>query len=309
MLGGVGVARSESQEEGVARVDTAKAVDNYVLDDCPVDTGGGECAAVGVVDEDVAETEVAEDSACDGAELDTVGTAAADAVLHKDVLGEAVFAVALEAEGIVGSIVVAVAYDDIATVDYVHTVVVPVAFAVYGLVFYQYVAALVVLLVPAGRVAQGNATDGDVVALAEVYVFGAVSFVGAVVFEGVLYQSEVYEVDGVVGHFPATAVDGALSGDGDVVLLDGEEEGCPAAVGVFDVVERVERAKEDGTAVEMQGDPAFEIEGSRHIFPCGDGEGLYGTFTAIACRSAVDSSLKRTGVEGLSVADCSEISC
>ena len=82
LLGGVGVARSESQEEGVARVDTAKAVDNYVLDDCPVDTGGGECAAVGVVDEDVAETEVAENATCNGAELDTVGTAAADAVLH-----------------------------------------------------------------------------------------------------------------------------------------------------------------------------------------------------------------------------------
>ena len=101
-------------------------------------------------------------------------------------------------------------------------------------------AALVVLLVPAGRVAEGDAADGDVVALAEVDVLGAVCLIGTVVFEGVLYQTEVYEVDGVVGHFPTTTVDGALSGDGDVVLLDGEEEGCPAAVGVFDVVEGVE---------------------------------------------------------------------
>ena len=144
-------------------------------------------------------------------------------------------------------------------------------------------AALVVLLVPAGGVAQGDATDGDVVALAEVDVLGAVGLVGAVVFEGVLYQTEVYEADGIIGHFPTTAVDGTLSGDGDVVLLDGEEEGCPAAVGVFDVVEWVERAEEDGPAVEMEVDPAFEIEGSRHIFPGGDGEGLDGAFTAIAC--------------------------
>ena len=251
LLGGVGVARSEPQEEGVARVDAAEAVDNNVLYDSPVDTGGGESAAVGVVDEYVVETEVAEDAAGDGAELDTVGTAAADAVLHKDVLGEAVFAVALEAEGIVGSIVVAVAYDDITAVHDVHTVVVPVAFAVHGLVFYQKMSALVVLLVPTGWIAEGDATDGDIVALAEVDILGTVGFVGAVVFEGVLYQTEVYEVDGVVGHLPAAAVDGAFAGDGDVVLLDGKEEGCPAAVRVFDVVEGVERAEKGGTAVEM----------------------------------------------------------
>ena len=232
--------RRLSTTTGVARIDAAEAVDDDVVDDCPVNTGDGEGAAVGVVDEDVAETEVTENAAGDGAELDAVGTAAASAVLHEDVLGEPLFAVALEAEGIVGSIVVAVTYHYVATVHYVHTVVVPVAFAVHRLVFYQYMAALVVLLVPAGRVAEGDAAEGDVVALAEVDVFGAVGLVGAVVFEGVLYQTEVYEVDGVVGHFPATTVDGALSGDGDVVLFDGEEEGRPTAVGVFDIVEGVE---------------------------------------------------------------------
>ena len=112
-------------------------------------------------------------------------------------------------------------------------------------------SALVVLLVPTGWIAEGDATDGDIVALAEVDILGTVGFVGAVVFEGVLYQTEVYEVDGVVGHLPAAAVDGAFAGDGDVVLLDGKEEGCPAAVRVFDVVEGVERAEKGGTAVEM----------------------------------------------------------
>ena len=165
-------------------------------------------------------------------------------------------------------------------------------------------AALVVLLVPAGGVAQGDATYGDILALAEVDVLGAVCLIGTVVFEGVLYQTEVYEADGIIGHFPTTAVDGALPGDGDVVLFDGEEEGCPAAIGVFDVVEGVERAKDDGTAVEVEVDPAFEIKGSRHIFPCGDGEGLDGAFTAIAGRSAVDGGLQRAGVEGLAVAYC-----
>ena len=136
-MGGIGVARGQSQEEWVARIDAAEAVDDDVVDDCPVDTGDGEGAAVGVVDEHVAETEMTENAAGDGAELDAVGTAAASAVLHKDVLGETVFAVALEAESIVGSIVVAVAYHYVATVHYVHTVVVPVAFAVHRLVLYQ----------------------------------------------------------------------------------------------------------------------------------------------------------------------------
>ena len=122
-------------------------------------------------------------------------------------------------------------------------------------------------------------------------VFGSVCLIGTVVFERVLNNTGMDEADSVVGHFPTTAVDGALPGDGDVVLFDGKEEGSPAAIGVFDVVEGVERAEDDGTAVEVEGHSAFEIEAPRHILSCGEKQRLESPSAAVALRGAVDCCL------------------
>ena len=88
LVGAVGwkVAGGKAQEEGIARVDAAQTVHHHVFDNGPVNAGDGESAAVGVVNEDVAEAEVAEGAAGHGAELDAVGTAAACAVLDKHIL-------------------------------------------------------------------------------------------------------------------------------------------------------------------------------------------------------------------------------
>ena len=86
------------------------------------------------------------------------------------------------------------------------------------------------------------------------------------------------------------------------MLFDGKEEGCPAAVGVFDVVEGIERAEKGGAAVDMEVDTTFEIEGAGHVFTCGEEDGLDGAFAAIACRSAVDGCLDGVGVECLAIA-------
>ena len=151
MSGGL-VARGETEEDGIAGVDAAEAVDGHVLDDSPVDTGNGDGAAVGVVDEDVAETEVSERTPCDGAKLDAVGTAAPDAVLNQYVFRHALRAMAFETVGIVGGIDVAVSHHHIAAVDNVQAVIVPITFGVDIDAFDKEVFALVILLAPGGRV-------------------------------------------------------------------------------------------------------------------------------------------------------------
>ena len=48
--------------------------------------------------------------------------------------------------------------------------------------------ALVICLVPAGRILQGNARDGNSVALAEIDVLGTVDFTGTVELESVSFE-------------------------------------------------------------------------------------------------------------------------
>ena len=99
------------------------------------------------------------------------------------------------------------------------------------------------------------------------------------------------EADGVVGHFPASAVDSAATGNSYVMLSHGKEEGSPAAIRVFDVVKRIERAKDDGTTVEVEGHSAFEIEAPRHIQSCGEEQRLESPSAVVALRGAVDCCL------------------
>ena len=66
-------AFGETQEEGIARVGGAEAVNLYVFHRSTVDAGNGDGAAVGVAQHDVAEAEVAELAARHSAELDAVG--------------------------------------------------------------------------------------------------------------------------------------------------------------------------------------------------------------------------------------------
>ena len=88
----------------------------------------------------------------------------------------------------------------------------------------QQVAALVVLLVPAGRILQRDAADGHILAFAEVDVLRTVLPGRAVVFQRVLDLAFVDEAHHIVGHLDAPAVDDTLAGDGHIMLLDGEDE-------------------------------------------------------------------------------------
>ena len=121
----VGVALRKAEENRVAGVVAAQAVDVDVLQYAAIHAGDGDRAAVGVKDGDVLEAEIAEHASGHGAELDAVGAAAPGAVLHHHIFAHAVLAVALEAEHIVGGIHVAVAYDHILAVHNVDAVVVP----------------------------------------------------------------------------------------------------------------------------------------------------------------------------------------
>ena len=236
-----------------------QTVHHHVLYRGTVDAGNGDGTAIGVADGDIGEAEVAELAPCHGAELDAVGRRAARAVLYHHILADAVHAVALKAERIVRRIHNAVAYDHIAAVHYVHPVVVPVCLAIHGLVFNQQMAALVVLLVPAGGIAQGDAADGDILALAEMDILRSVGFARSVILQRVLHQPHVDVFHQLVGHFPAASVYGASTGDGNVVLPHGKEQGRPPAVRVLHVVEGIERPQQCGPFVQVQRHATFQI--------------------------------------------------
>lgn len=300
-------ALGKTEEDGVARIGGAKTVDNNVVDCAAINRGYGNGGAVGVEERDVMKEEVAEGSTCHGAEFDAIGRGATRAVLDKYILGETSWTVAFEAENIVGGIHVAIAYNYVLTIDKIYSVVVPVAFAVDSLVFDDEVAALVILLVPTSRVAEGDAADEDVFAFAEVDVLGAVGLVGAVVFERVVDNTEVDKVYHVVGHLPPAPVDSALAGDGNVVLTNGEDKGSPADSGVLDVVEGIGGAKQDGAAVEIERHTALEVQGATDEGALG----YYNAYLLIAqgedVVSTVDGSLDACGVEGAGIATSTKV--
>ena len=198
-----------------------------------------------------------------------------------------------EAEHVVGGIEERVFDHHAVAVDDVDAVVVPVRVRLHVDVVHIDVLALVVGLVPAGRVTQRDAGDRDVRALAEVDVFRAVRLVGAVQFQRVFINAALDVLYHVVGGFETLAVDGTLAGDADVLLFHGEHHGHPAYIRVFHVVERVGRAEQHGAALEVQRHVAFQVDRAGEVLAGAEDEA-----SAAAFVHRVDRALDRTRVQG-----------
>ena len=125
----------------------------------------------------------------------------------------------------------AVADNHVGAVHDVNAVVVPVALGVYGDTLHQDAAALVVLLVPAGRIAQGDVLDGDAFAAEEMQVFRALAFLQAVQLEGILNEAQVAVIHALGGYQEAPAIDFAATGDADVFLANRKDQGGPFGIG------------------------------------------------------------------------------
>ena len=210
--------------------------------------------------------------------------------------------VGLEAEHVVGSVDGAVAYHHSVAVYDVYAVVVPVRLAVYGDALDQQVAALVVGLVPAGGVAQGDAFDYHVVALTEIDVLRAVTLIGAAVAQRIVVESAVDDIHLVVGGLCALSVDGALATDGDVLLSEGKDERLPVDHGTLVIVPGIGRAQQFGAVFKHQRDIRLQIDGARKV----TARRKHQVAASVAAH-VVDGMLDDVGVERYAVGFGSEV--
>ena len=297
-----GVAGTGADEDGVAGVQAAQAVNLHVFNLGAVHGGDGDGRTVGVHDGHVPEAEVLELTAGVGTELDAVGAAAAAAVLHQDVLGDTVLGVALEAVHVVGGVEVAVADDDVGAVHDVNAVIVPVALGIYGHTLHQDAAALVVLLVPAGRILQGDVLDSNVFTAEEMQVFRAFAFLQAVQLEGILNEAQVAVIHALGGYQEAPAIDFAAAGDADVLLSHRKDQGGPFGVGILHIVPGVQGTQETGAFLDVQGDIVLEVDGAGDEISSAQDEPA-----AAVGGDVVDGSLEHGRVQAFTIGFCTEI--
>ncbi len=140
------------------------------------------------------------------------------------ILADRLFIVRFQADTIIGRVDVAIGHFKIVAVDDIHAVVVPVRLAVDYKLPDDYVLALVVLLIPAGRVLQGYALDPNVPAAPEVNVLWPDALARAVISQRVFYQPFVNQVHQIVRHNETLSVDHTpFTGYSDVFLLEGKD--------------------------------------------------------------------------------------
>ena len=151
--------------------------------------------------------------------------------------------VGLEAEHVVGSVDGAVAYHHSVAVYDVYAVVVPVRLAVYGDALDQQVAALVVGLVPAGGVAQGDAFDYHVVALTEIDVLRTVRLIRTAQFQWIFVDTPLDIVHHIVGCSKTTPVNRPFPRYTNILLLNCENHRHPTNIRIFFVIPRIGRSQ------------------------------------------------------------------
>ena len=234
------MTRSGTEENRVAGVDAPDAVDHDIFDLGSVNGSDGNGAAIGVEYGYILEPEVLELTSGVGAELDSVGAGTADAVLDEDILADTILAVALEAVHIVSGIEIAVPDYHVATVHDIDSVVVPVGLGIDRNSVDEDVPALVVLLVPATRILQGDILDGYSGTLVEVDILRTLLLYHTVVGKFVLHQSEVDEIRITDSDVEAAAVDHSAAAYSDILLADRKYQGGPLGIRIPHIVERIQ---------------------------------------------------------------------
>ena len=204
--------------------------------------------------------------------------------------------VGLEAEHVVGSVNVGVAYHHTVAVYYVYAVVVPVSLAVNSNPVDQQVTALVVRLVPAGRVAQGDTLNADVLALTEVDVHRAVALVGTAIAQRVVVQAAVNDVYLVIGGLRALPVDGSLTLNAYVVLAYGKDERLPVDDGVLVVVPGIGRAQQFGAILQLERHTRLDVDSAGKVSARGEHHGAATLSTDVIYGMLYDIGVKRGSV-------------
>jgi len=102
------------------------------------------------------------------------------------VLADRLLVMRLQADAVIGGVNIAIGDFKIVAIDNIHSVVIPVGLAVDDQFPNDYVPALVILLVPAGWVFQGDALNPNILAAPEINVLRPNTLPGSVVAQGVL---------------------------------------------------------------------------------------------------------------------------
>ena len=93
-------------------------------------------------------------------------------------------------------------------------------------------------------------------------VFGALGFLQAIQFEGIVNQAEMAIIYSLCGNQESAAVDLALSGDAYVLLLDAEDERGPVRIGITHIVPGVEGTQQARALFDMEGDIVLDVDGA-----------------------------------------------
>ena len=298
------MTRSGTEENRVAGVDAPDAVDHDIFDLGSVNGSDGNGAAIGVEYGYILEPEVLELTSGVGSELDSVGAGTADAVLDEDILADTILAVALEAVYIVSGIEIAIPDYHVAAVHYIDSVVVPVGLGIDRDSVDEDVPALVVLLVPATRILQGDILDGYSGTLVEVDVLRTLLLYHTVVGKFVLHQSEVDEIRITDSDVEAAAVDHSAAAYSDILLADRKYQGGPLGIRIPHIVERIQGTEYCGISVDAEQHIALEIEGTAHVVSL-----VKDQTSAAMGGHEIDGRLDAGGVQRYAVRHCAEITC
>src|SRR4030042_7031459 len=154
-----------------------------------------------------------------------------------------------QANTVICSVKIGICDNDAVAINYIHSVIVPIRFTVDTYTINNNIPALFVLLVPATRILQDNSPDCNITASEEIYVLRTYSLPRAVIPERIAYHTFMYKIDKVTGYLESPAVNYTFTGDPDILLVKGKDQGSPVVIHL--IVKGIYRTDKDSPFLEL----------------------------------------------------------
>src|SRR5574344_2485392 len=171
-------------------MDTPKSINLNILNMSTIHACHCKCTTISIENQHVLEAEMLERTQSESTELDAIGTASANAILHQYILAYPIFLMALKTIGIISRIDIAIANDHIATIYHIQSIIIPISLRIHFDPINQQVAALVVLLIPTGRILKRDAAHSNIGTPVEMNILRTIALIWAIIAEWIVKQAE-----------------------------------------------------------------------------------------------------------------------
>ena len=192
---------------------------------------------------DVFHFEVTETTSRYRPEFQATGTRTSHTVLDNHVLTHAVRIMRFKAKRIIRRIDKRVFQHNAVTVYHIDTVIIPIGFAIHVDSVDIKILTLVVCLVPACRVPQGDILDCHILAFTEIDVLRTVRLVRTAQFQWIFVDTPLDIVHHIVGCLKTTPVNRPFPRYTNILLLDCENHRHPTNIRIFFVIPRIGRSQ------------------------------------------------------------------